>query len=178
MCREATTTVVDTSVYIVSPNVYQTEVNGRSPSPWPVCECIVNSRYTDQIMADYIHSDVYASGDRCSDNYVLVESKMFPNQTTVDKEVEVCGRRTVSNQMFRGSVRLTYYNNRRSTDDGFLTKFRGTYLFVLVYIFLRSDNSKSWMMTNFNFLVKYLLKITSICWKFFYKWISKIRSSF
>lgn len=122
ICGETTRTVLDTSVYVVSPNVF------KGPTPqtsWKVCECIVNSRYTEQIIADYIHSDIFAPGNQCSGNHVLIESKLSPNQTTVDKAVEVCGQRTVSNQMFRGSVRFTYENRRGSTDDGFLTKFRG-----------------------------------------------------
>ena len=123
VCRETTKIVSDTAVYIVSPNVFQS--SGPSSRQVPVCECIINSRYSDQIMVDYIHSDVYSNGNKCSDSYILLESKLVPNQTTVDKEVEVCGRRTVSNQMFRGTVRLSYYNRRSAADDGFLTKFRG-----------------------------------------------------
>ncbi|XP_063402999.1 uncharacterized protein LOC134687015 isoform X2 [Mytilus trossulus] len=120
VCRETTKTVTDTSVYVVSPNVFK----GPSSRNWKVCECIINSRFTEQVMADYIHSDVLANGDKCTANHVLIESKRLPNQTTIDKTVEVCGRRTVSNQMFRGSVRLTYKNSGGSSDDGFLAKFR------------------------------------------------------
>ncbi|CAC5379667.1 unnamed protein product [Mytilus coruscus] len=101
VCRETTKTVADTSVFVVSPNVFKGPTS--STRNWKICECIINSRYTDQVMADYIHSDVFANGDKCTANHVLIESKRLPNQTTIDKTVEVCGRRT---------------------DDGFLAKFR------------------------------------------------------
>ncbi|CAC5381646.1 unnamed protein product [Mytilus coruscus] len=124
ICREITTTVSEPSLFVVSPNVfrgYSSEFN-----PWKICECIISSRNNFDIMADYIHSDIRVSGYNCSESYILIESKKSPRQESVDKMIELCGRRSITNHLFQGSVRITYYNKNFQTDDGFLTKFRVT----------------------------------------------------
>ncbi|XP_071151540.1 uncharacterized protein [Mytilus edulis] len=124
VCREITTTVSDTSFFVVSPNVFRG--HSSESNPWKICECIILSRNNYDIMADYIHSDIHVSGYNCSESYILIESKKSPSQASVDKMVELCGRRSITNHLFQGSVRLTYYNKNFQTDDGFLTKFRVT----------------------------------------------------
>ncbi|KAK3097350.1 hypothetical protein FSP39_008914 [Pinctada imbricata] len=119
ICKDISSTVKGTEIYIASPNFFNNAV-----PPSRTCECIVQGRHDDQIMMQYAHTDILDDGNgQCKGNYFLVESKMA-NQSSVAKTTQVCGKRTTNNQLYRGTVRVTYtISSTARKTDGFLAKF-------------------------------------------------------
>ena len=91
-----------------------------------MCECIIQSQDNADLYLDYLQTQISKAGNTCPYEYVLLESKKNLNQTAIDKEMEICGRRHIGNKWFSGSVRLTYASGGPMRRNGLVAKFTGT----------------------------------------------------
>ncbi|XP_021354042.1 uncharacterized protein LOC110450707 isoform X2 [Mizuhopecten yessoensis] len=111
ICHDSSTNVLLSTLFITSP---------KTRSGASTCECIIKGKVNGQITLDYVQSNTDRA--RCDTNYLLVESKSSGNQTAVNKQNNICGRRTVTKDVHQGSVRLTYGTKSAFLNDGFLAK--------------------------------------------------------
>ena len=72
-----------------------------------------------------------SEGDTCPYEFVLVESKKNLTQASIDKELEVCGRKQVAGRWFQGAVRLTYASGGAMQSRGLLAKFTGMWFYKI-----------------------------------------------
>ena len=91
-----------------------------------MCECIIQSQDNADLFLDYMQTQISKAGDTCPYEYVLLESKKDLNQSSIDKEIEICGRRHIGNKWFSGAVRLTYASGGPMRRNGLVAKFTGT----------------------------------------------------
>ncbi|XP_062594105.1 uncharacterized protein LOC134255592 [Saccostrea cucullata] len=118
ICNDIKTVVNQPEVFIMSPSFFQSE----SP-PTKLCECILKGRYDNRIMAQYVHTDIHEGNNHsCPESYVLFENKLSPNQTESEKKVEVCGRRSLNNYMYKGDLRITFKDVDSGKRSGFVAK--------------------------------------------------------
>ena len=96
-----------------------------------MCECIIQSHDDADLFLDYMQTKLSKSGDQCPYEYVLIESKQNLNQSSIDKEIEMCGRRHTGSKWFQGSIRLTYASGGPMRKTGLVAKFIGTLVTVL-----------------------------------------------
>ncbi|XP_033741388.1 uncharacterized protein LOC117328119 [Pecten maximus] len=111
ICHDSTTNVKLSTLYIMSP---------KTASGASTCECIIKGRVNGQITLDYVQSNTDSA--HCATNYLLVESKSLGNQSAVNKQNNICGRKTVTKDTYDGSVRLTYGTKSPFFNNGFMSK--------------------------------------------------------
>ncbi|XP_061177104.1 uncharacterized protein LOC133185832 [Saccostrea echinata] len=118
ICNDIKTVVQQPEVFIMSPSFFQSE----SP-PSKLCECILKGRYDNRIMAQYVHTDIHEGNNHsCPESFVLFENKLSPNQTESEKKIEVCGRRSLNNYMYKGDLRITFKDVDSGKRSGFVSK--------------------------------------------------------
>ena len=100
-----------------------------------MCECIIQSQDNADLYLDYLQTQISKAGNTCPYEYVLLESKKDLNQSSIDKEMEICGRRHIGNKWFSGSVRLTYASGGPMRRNGLVAKFTGTLFLLLALAF-------------------------------------------
>ena len=124
ICEHVSTVSHGSSLFITSPGY----LSSRAPAATrgtQMCECIIQSKDNADLFLDYMQTQLSKSGDQCPYEYVLIESKGNLNQTSIDKEIELCGRRHIGNKWFQGSIRLTYASGGPMRRNGLVGKFIG-----------------------------------------------------
>ncbi|KAH3735537.1 hypothetical protein DPMN_042072 [Dreissena polymorpha] len=121
ICETVNTIARGASVIITSPGYLGTSnATGSGPQ---MCECILQSHDRADVYMDYLQTELASLGDTCPYEFVLLESKRNLTQSSIDKVMEVCGKKQTDGRWFEGAIRLTYASGGPMQKRGMLAKF-------------------------------------------------------